>query len=91
MKNILIGAQVFCWPKIINQLGPKPPLKPPLWGGFDPLLEKFYFAGMWTTRTIADSDNRELFVRTTIRELVVYLIFLVVFCVCKYLQMFSNK
>jgi hypothetical protein len=24
MKNILIGAQVFCWQKIINPLGPKP-------------------------------------------------------------------
>ena len=22
-KNVLIGAQVFCWPKIINQLGQK--------------------------------------------------------------------
>jgi hypothetical protein len=27
-KNILIGAQVFCWPKIINPLGHKTGLRP---------------------------------------------------------------
>lgn len=30
------------------------------------------------------SNNRELFVRTTLRELVVYLVFLVDICLCKY-------
>lgn len=42
--------------------------------------------GLWgTTLTENTSDNKELFVRTTIRELVVYLVFLVDMCLCKYL------
>ena len=39
--------------------------------------------GMWATREMANTnDDREIFVRTTIRELVVYCIFLVVLCLC---------
>lgn len=37
--------------------------------------------GMWSTREMAAQDvDREIFVRTTIRELVVYCIFIVVLC-----------
>ena len=36
---------------------------------------------MWATRQMTEKDDREVFVRTTIRELVVYIIFLVVFCI----------
>ena len=39
--------------------------------------------GMWATREMNPTDDREIFVRTTIRELVVYCIFLVVLCVRK--------
>ena len=41
--------------------------------------------GMWATREMESIDDREVFVRTTIRELVVYCIFLVVLCVREYL------
>lgn len=37
--------------------------------------------GMWATREMSNTDDREIFVRTTIRELVVYCIFLVVLCI----------
>lgn len=44
----------------------------------------FFCAGLWgTTLTENTSDNRELFVRTTLRELLVYLVFLVDICLCK--------
>ena len=36
---------------------------------------------MWATREMNPTEDREIFVRTTIRELVVYIIFLVVLCV----------
>lgn len=40
--------------------------------------------GLWgTTLTENTSNNRELFVRTTLRELLVYLVFLVDICLCK--------
>ncbi len=41
---------------------------------------------MWATKQINRSrqeDGREIFVRTTIRELIVYSIFLVVLCIRK--------
>jgi len=45
----------------------------------------FLSAGFWgTTLTENTSNNRELFVRTTLRELLVYLVFLVDICLCKY-------
>ena len=44
-----------------------------------------FFEGLWgTTLTENTSNNRELFVRTTLRELLVYLVFLVDICLCKY-------
>ncbi|TNN34611.1 Polycystic kidney disease 2-like 1 protein [Liparis tanakae] len=44
-----------------------------------------FIKGFWgTTLTENTSDNRELFVRTTLRELLVYLVFLVDICLCKY-------
>lgn len=35
---------------------------------------------MWSTREIETNANKEVYVRTTIRELVIYVIFLVVLC-----------
>ena len=40
--NILIGAQVFCWPKIINPLGHKTILRPSAEGWFCVLRWKNY-------------------------------------------------
>ena len=52
------------------------------------VISFFFFSknilGMWATREMTSKDDREIFVRTTIRELVVYLIFLVVFCIRKF-------
>ena len=46
-----------------------------------------FHIGMWATREMSNVENdREMFVRTTIRELVVYCIFLFVLCVCKFLE-----
>ena len=36
---------------------------------------------MWATREMDTSRDREIYVRTTIRELVVYIIFLTVLCI----------
>ncbi|KAM3863001.1 polycystin-2-like protein 1 [Diretmus argenteus] len=45
----------------------------------------FFIKGLWsTTLTENTSDNRELFVRTTLRELLVYLVFLVDICLLTY-------
>ena len=41
--------------------------------------------GMWASREMDTSRDREIYVRTTIRELVVYIIFLTVLCICKYI------
>ncbi|XP_071402027.1 polycystin-2-like protein 1 [Centroberyx affinis] len=44
-----------------------------------------FVKGLWaTTLTENTSDNRELFVRTTLRELLVYLVFLVDICLLTY-------
>ncbi|XP_071337506.1 polycystin-2-like protein 1 [Trachinotus anak] len=44
-----------------------------------------FFKGLWgTTLTENTSNNRELFVRTTLRELLVYLVFLVDICLLTY-------
>ncbi|XP_061693168.1 polycystin-2-like protein 1 [Syngnathoides biaculeatus] len=44
-----------------------------------------FIKGLWgTTLTENTSDNRELFVRTTLRELMVYLVFLVDICLLTY-------
>ena len=47
------------------------------------MINQLIGLGMWATRQMTEKDDREVFVRTTIRELVVYIIFLVVFCICK--------
>ncbi len=46
-----------------------------------------FLGGMWATKDMnADTDDREVFVRTTIRELVIYCIFLAVLCICELLK-----
>ena len=41
--------------------------------------------GIWgTTLTEDTKGNRELYVKTTLRELLVYIVFLVDICLCKY-------
>lgn len=40
--------------------------------------------GLWgTTLTENTAENRELYVKTTLRELVVYIVFLVDVCLCE--------
>nr|QCO69757.1 polycystin-2 [Amphibalanus improvisus] len=46
------------------------------WGSFTNCI-----GGMWTTRQMTHTNDREIVVRTTLRELVVYLVFLIVLCV----------
>lgn len=42
------------------------------------------WSGLWGTTLMENtSNNRELFVRTTLRELLVYVVFLVDICLCK--------
>uniref|UniRef100_A0A8C7RHV6 Polycystic kidney disease 2-like 1 n=1 Tax=Oncorhynchus mykiss TaxID=8022 RepID=A0A8C7RHV6_ONCMY len=51
----------------------------------------FFKGRLWgTTLTENTSDNRELFVRTTLRELLVYLVFLVDICLLTYGMTSSN-
>ena len=38
---------------------------------------------MWATKEMTGKDDREIFIRTTLRELIIYMIFLIVFCCCK--------
>ena len=42
------------------------------------------FLGLWSTREIETNANKEVYVRTTIRELIIYMIFLVVLTFRKY-------
>ena len=44
----------------------------------------FTFLGLWSTREIETNANKEVYVRTTIRELIIYMIFLVVLTFRKY-------
>jgi hypothetical protein len=46
-------------------------------------------AGLWSTRDMNPADDREIIVKTTIRELVVYCAFLTVLCICKLSQNFE--
>ena len=59
-----------------------------------PLLARFYdphkalaflqsFNGIWSTKDMNDDLDRENSVRTTVRELVIYLLFLMVIVLCK--------
>ena len=41
--------------------------------------------GLWRTRQTEDVDSdRELHVKTTLRELAIYIVFIVVLCICKF-------
>ena len=41
------------------------------------------FNGLWSTKDMNDGMDREIEVRTTVRELVIYLLFLFVIVICK--------
>lgn len=42
-------------------------------------------SGLWRTRQTEDTKvDRELHIRTTLRELIIYVIFLIVLCIRKY-------
>ncbi|KAL0964228.1 hypothetical protein UPYG_G00321100 [Umbra pygmaea] len=50
-----------------------------------------FFKGLWsTTMTKNTADNRELFIKTTLRELLVYMVFLVDLCLLTYGMTSSN-
>lgn len=43
------------------------------------------FKGLWGTRLMEErSTNREKYLKSVLRELVTYLLFLVVLCICEY-------
>ncbi len=45
----------------------------------------FYFLALWATRQTENTEeNRELFIKTTLRELIVYAVFLTTLCVGSY-------
>ncbi|CAG0892278.1 unnamed protein product [Cyprideis torosa] len=46
------------------------------WGSFTGCI-----GGMWATRQMTSSKDREIYVRTTLRELVVYVVFLIILCI----------
>ena len=59
-------------------------LKPQLTLRLPIVIDSIFSAGLWgTTLTEDNSDNREQFMRTTLRELLVYLVFLVDICLRK--------
>jgi len=41
--------------------------------------------GIWMTKNMEDpnSTDRELYIKTTLRELIIYVVFLVTLCICK--------
>ena len=43
-----------------------------------------FFLGMWSSKEMKISQDPEIVVRTTIRELIVYMLFLLNLCICKY-------
>ena len=45
---------------------------------------------MWATKEMTGKDDREIFIRTTLRELIIYMIFLIVFCCRKSLKQKKN-
>lgn len=44
----------------------------------------YYFKGLWGTRLMEESNtNREKYLKSVLRELATYLLFLTVLCICK--------
>lgn len=44
----------------------------------------YYFEGLWGTRLMEESNtNREKYLKSVLRELATYLLFLIVLCICK--------
>lgn len=61
----------------------------------DPFLSSYAYVtalspGMWATRQMTKDEDREIYVRTTLRELVVYIIFLVILCIREFLRLSSG-
>lgn len=55
------------------------------------LLVFHYFKGLWGTRLMEESNtNREKYLKSVLRELVTYLLFLIVLCICEYTLSLSN-
>lgn len=49
------------------------------------------FKGLWGTRLMEErSTNREKYLKSVLRELVTYLLFLVVLCICEYTLALSS-
>lgn len=44
----------------------------------------FLFQGLWGTRLMEETTSREKYLKSVLRELITYLIFLLVLCICKY-------
>ena len=44
-----------------------------------------FFSGFWSTREISAREDQNFFIKTTIRELVLYTLFLVLLFFCKFL------
>lgn len=50
-------------------------------GCYNPMPNPMSSSGMWATRQMTKAEDREIYVRTTLRELVIYIIFLVILCI----------
>ena len=73
----------------------EPPLKYTIFYVFFPfaiheIFEKYndifyyYFKGLWGTRLMEESStDREKYLKSVLRELATYLLFLIVLCICK--------
>ena len=47
----------------------------------------FPIVALWATRMTEETkDNRELHIKTTLRELIVYIVFLIILCIGKLLK-----
>ena len=45
----------------------------------------YWLVGLWRTRQTEDPDtDPETHVKTTLRELIIYLVFITILCICKY-------
>ena len=51
------------------------------------MLSMLFTVGLWRTRQTEDTKvDRELHIRTTLRELIIYIIFVIILCICKYID-----